>query len=130
MGDKKYGNTNNVPDHNGDEEAGTTNSERVERTFRDRVRKWGPGVGGGFASALGTFLFLIIPVINTWLANAKEISLAQVKNSAEQIQYISKRMEDSDKERDLYRTAMNSLNAKVIELQDKLFNCESDLRKK
>lgn len=81
-------------------------NRRFITTLRDRTPKWVSGVGGGFLGGLTTILFLIIPVVNTWIANAKEISLAQVRNSAEQIEYITRRMQDSDKERDLYKSEM------------------------
>lgn len=84
-----------------------------------RSGKWVSGLGGGVAGAVATILFVVIPVINTWLANTKEISLAQIKNTAEQIEYISKRMNDSDKERDLYRHEMLVCQKELRELKRK-----------
>lgn len=83
----------------------------------DRSAKWISSSAGGLVGAIGTVLFIVIPVIQTWLANTKEIQISQIKNNAdqiayitrttaEQIQYITKRMEDSDKERDLYKKEM------------------------
>lgn len=72
----------------------------------NRTNKWLPGVTGGVASAIITAILLVIPVINTWLENTKQIQLQQIKNTAEQVEYITKRMVDSDKERDLYKKEM------------------------
>ncbi len=83
----------------------------------ERATKWVSGVSGGVAGALLTALFIIIPVINTWLENSKEISMAQIRNSSEQIAYITKRMEDSDKERDLYKKEMLETQAQLREMQ-------------
>lgn len=85
----------------------------------ERATKWVSGVSGGVAGALLTALFIIIPVINTWLENSKEISMAQIKNSAEQISYISQRMSDSDKERDLYKSELMKVQQELRELQRK-----------
>lgn len=85
----------------------------------ERAAKWVSGVSGGVAGALLTALFIIIPVINTWLENSKEISMAQIRNSAEQIEYITKRMADSDKERDLYKKEMLETQSQLRELQKK-----------
>lgn len=74
--------------------------------LRDGSARWISGVSGGLAGALLTALLLVIPVVNTWLANTKEIQLQQIKNSADQIEYVTKRMQDSDKERDLYKSEM------------------------
>lgn len=86
-------------------------------SLRDRTPKWVSGVSGGLAGAVATILFIVIPVINTWLANTKEVSLAQIKNTAEQIEYITKRMEDSDKERDLYKSEMLLCQRELRELK-------------
>lgn len=83
----------------------------------DRSAKWISSGTGGLVGAVCTVLFIVIPVIQTWLANTKEIQISQIKNNAdqiayitkttaEQIAYITKRMEDSDKERDLYKKEM------------------------
>lgn len=93
---------------------GTLNGALSERTT-----KWVSSVSGGVAGALLTALFIIIPVINTWLENSKEISMAQIKNSAEQLDYITRRMSDSDKERDLYKKEMLETQAQLRELQKK-----------
>lgn len=49
---------------------------------------------------------ILIPVVNTWLENTKEVQILQIKNTAEQVAYITKRMEDADRERDLYKKEM------------------------
>lgn len=103
-------------------------SEKMHRSdrvgvFQNRNGKWVSGLGGGVAGAIATILFIVIPVINTWLANAKEVSLAQIKNTAEQVEYITKRMADSDKERDLYKSEMIVYQRKARELEDKLHSC-------
>jgi len=79
--------------------------------------KWVPSISGGLAGAVVTILFIVIPSVNTWLANTKEVNLAQIKNTAEQIAYITKRMEDSDRERDLYKQEMLSCQKQLRELQ-------------
>lgn len=83
----------------------------------DRNAKWVSGVTGGVASAFVTILFLVIPVVNTWLENTKQVQVLQIKNTAEQVEYITKRMQDSDKERDLYKSEM-------IEAQKELRECK------
>lgn len=90
---------------------------RTMGTFHHRDGKWISSVSGGLVSAIATILFIVIPVVNTWLANTKEISLAQIKNTAEQIEYITKRMQDSDKERDLYKSEMISCQQELRQLK-------------
>lgn len=79
--------------------------------------KWVPSISGGLAGAIATILFIVIPTVNTWLANTKEVNLAQIKNTAEQIAYITKRMEDSDRERDLYKQEMLTCQKQLRELK-------------
>lgn len=120
MGDKYNGSTNNLPnprDDSSENSSETEGSGYAPRTLRDRTPKWVSGGVGGVAGALGTFLLLVIPVVNTWLANAREVSLAQIKNSADQIAYVKKRMEDSDKERDIYKSEMLSCQKELRELK-------------
>jgi hypothetical protein len=102
--------------------------DNILARIRDSRGKWVPGISGGLAGGVATLLFIVIPVINTWLANAKEISLAQIKNSADQIAYISKRMEDSDKERDLYKSELLKAQLAARDLEAKLFSCENQNR--
>jgi hypothetical protein len=92
--------------------------EDVLVRLRNSSSKWVPSISGGLVGSICTVLFIIIPVVNTWLANAKEISLAQIRNNAEQIAYITKRMEDSDKERDLYRQEMTTCQKELRELKN------------
>ncbi len=93
-------------------------------TLPDRAEKRISSSLGGMAGAVGTLLVIVIPVVNTWLSNAKEISLAQIKNSAEQIAYIERRCAETDKERDLYRNELTSVRMKANELEDKLHSCK------
>lgn len=86
---------------------------RIPTGVKERL----PGISGGVAGGLLTALFIVIPVIQTWLANTKEVSLAQIKASAEQIAYITQRMADSDKERDLYKNEMLSCQKELRELK-------------
>lgn len=85
--------------------------------FPSGAAKWVPSISGGLAGAVVTILFIVIPSVNTWLANTKEVNLAQIKNTAEQMAYITKRMEDSDKERDLYKAEMLSCQKELRELK-------------
>lgn len=94
-------------------------SKDVDGAFSDRTTRWVSGISGGLAGALLTALVIVIPVINTWLTNTKEISMAQIENSAEQINYISKRMEDSNKERDFYKNEMLQIQNQLRELEKK-----------
>lgn len=71
-----------------------------------RSERWLSSGAGGLVGAIGTILVIVIPVVNTWLENTKQIQLEQMKNSAEQIKYAVQRMQDSDKERDLYKAEM------------------------
>lgn len=86
-------------------------------TFSNRSGKWVTRIGGGLAGGVITFVILVLPTVNTLIANARDISMAQIKENANniavvreqtdrQIAYITKRMEDSDKERDLYKAEM------------------------
>lgn len=95
----------------------TNEKKTILAQLSGRNAKWVPSVSGGLAGAIVTILFIVIPSVNTWLANTKEISLAQIKNTAEQIAYITKRMEDSDKERDLYKSEM-------LKAQQELRDCK------
>lgn len=88
----------------------------VNGTLSERANKWVSGSAGGLVGGILAVLFVVVPVINTWLSNTKEVSLAQIKNSADQIEYITKRMIDSDKERDLYKQEM--------------IQCQAELRKR
>ena len=100
----------------------------VNGAFSYRPGKWVSGGIGGLVGAVGTVLVIVIPVINTWLANTKEISLAQIKTTQEQIDFTIRRMQDSEKERDLYRQEMTVAQTKGRELDDKLATCQRELR--
>ena len=67
---------------------------------------WVSRISGSMGGVVLTSIAILIPLINTWLANTREVQLLQIKNTAEQVAYITKRMEDSDKERDLYKAEM------------------------
>lgn len=97
-------------------------------TFSNGNGRWVSRISGGMGGAIVTILFIVIPVVNTWLANAKEVSLAQIKNTADQIAYITQRMADSDKERDLYKQEMIAAQKKLREYEDKLSICMIELR--
>ncbi len=86
-------------------------------TLSHRSGKWVSSGIGGLVGAIGTILVIVIPVVNTWLANTKEISLAQIQNSADQIKYAVERMKDSDKERDLYKSEMLACQKELRELK-------------
>lgn len=65
-----------------------------------------------FGGLTGLFT-LLVPLIYFWITSTEKVSLAQiavateqVRVTAEQIQYITKRMNDSDMERDLYKSEM------------------------
>lgn len=88
----------------------------------DRAQKWLSSGAGGLVGAVGTLLVIVIPVVNTWLSNTKEIQLQQLKNSGEQIQYAVQRMHDTEKERDLYREEMTVA-------QRDLRTCQNELSK-
>lgn len=90
--------------------------------------KWVSSVGGGVASAIATFLLVILPVVNTWLANAKEVSLAQLKVAQEQLDYREQRRSDAEKERDLYRSEMLSAQKQARETEGLLYSCQRELR--
>lgn len=103
-------------------------NEGLSLSFSNRPGKWVSSGLGGLVGAFGTLLVIVIPVVNTWLANAKEISLAQIKNNADQIailtqensdrvKYITQRMSDSDKERDLYKSEMMSCQKELREIK-------------
>jgi hypothetical protein len=84
----------------------TSNDFDGVRGFPKKRDIWVSSVSGGLGGVvLGSMAFLI-PVVNTWLSNSREIQILQIKNTSEQIAYITKRMEDSDKERDLYKREM------------------------
>ena len=101
-------------------EKSSTNSQstNINAALSDRAVKWVSGLGGGVVSAVVTILFIVTPVVNTWLANTKEVSLAQIKVSTEQIQYVTQRMADSDKERDLYKQEMLRAQKELRDLQN------------
>lgn len=125
MGGKKRGDSDNVSNNsseNGEDFSQEENQSRLFTTLRNRTPEWVSGVGGGLAGGVATILFLILPSINTWIANVKEISLAQVKTNQEQIDYVVRRMEDSDKERDLYKQEM-------LTAQKELRACQTELSK-
>ena len=90
--------------------------QTLER-FPTKFPEWIPNISGGLVGSICTVLFIVIPVVNTWLANAREVSLAQIKNNADQIAYITKRMDDSDKERDLYKSEMIQCQKELRELK-------------
>ena len=77
---------------------------------------------------LSGILALLIPVMYFWLSNSKEVSLAQIKNNAEQIAYITRtcteqmdykdaRKLDAEKERDLYKTEMLACQQELRKLK-------------
>jgi hypothetical protein len=74
--------------------------------FSDRAEKQLSSGIGAVVGVFGTLLVIVIPVVQTWLNNAKEISLAQIQYSKEQVEIFKSRMQDSDKERDLYKSEM------------------------
>lgn len=90
--------------------------------------KWVSSVGGGVASAIATFLIVIIPIVNTWLANTKEISLAQLKLAQEQLDYKDARKLDAEKERDLYKAEMLEAQKVERDREAQLFSCLRELR--
>ena len=94
--------------------------EELNSSLRDSSSKWISGISGGVVSAIITVLFLVIPVVNTWLTNTKEVQILQIKNTSEQVAYITKRMEDSDKERDLYKKEMLECQQELRALQKKI----------
>lgn len=102
--------------------------ENILARFPTSVPKWLPSVGGGVASAAATFLIVILPVVNTWLANAKEISLAQLKVAQEQLDYKDARKLDAEKERDLYKGEMLKAQKNERETDALLFTCQRELR--
>lgn len=78
--------------------------------------------------AVITFTVLVLPSLNTYLANAKDISLAGIKDNADKIailtkehaermEYITQRMKDADKERDLYKSEMLSCQKELRSLR-------------
>jgi hypothetical protein len=97
----------------------TIEKKKILAGLSTGAARWIPGVSGGLAGAIVTILFIVIPVVNTWLANTKEISLAQIKNTAEQIEYVTSRMRDSDKERDLYKAEMLRAQQELRECKNK-----------
>lgn len=120
MGEKYNGNTGNKPSNGPEEYSDYQEGEDPSRALarlRGRHARWMSGGTGGLVGALCTLLFIVIPVINTWLANTKEVQVLQIKNTAEQIDYITKRMNDSDKERDLYKSEMLSCQKELRELK-------------
>lgn len=125
MGDK-YGSSNNLPNGGafGSTEKDTRDLESSPRAIPSGFSRWVAGGTGGFLGGLLAILYVVNPTINTWLQNAKEfqqsqkeVQLAQVKTNQEQINYITKRMEDSDKERDLYKSEMLSCQKEIRELR-------------
>jgi hypothetical protein len=96
--------------------------------LRNSGSKWIPSVSGGVASAVATFLLVILPVVNTWLANAKEISLAQLKVAQDQLDYKDSRKLDAEKERDLYKKEMLEAHQAEREAEAKFFSCQRELR--
>lgn len=101
----------------------TDKAEDVLARLRDSSPKWVPSVSGGVVSAAATFLIVILPLVNTWLANAKEVSLAQLQVAKEQMDYKDQRRLDSEKERDLYREQMNLGIIELRKLNQKLNKC-------
>lgn len=83
-----------------DNEHPTNEEKTLLAGLRDSRAKWLSSVSGGVASAVATFLIVILPVVNTWLANAKEVALAQLKVTQEQLDYKESRKLDAEKERD------------------------------
>lgn len=106
----------------------TIKDEDILARFRDRGLKWVPSVGGGVASAIATFLIVILPVVNTWLSNAKEVSLAQLEVAKEQMDYKDARKLDAEKERDLYKSEMLITQKALRELESYLYTCQKKLR--
>jgi len=102
--------------------------EDVLARLRNSSPKWVPSVGGGVASAAATFLIVILPIVNTWLANAKEVSLAQLEVAKEQMDYKDARKLDAEKERDLYKTEMLEAQKELRELEAYLYSCQKKLR--
>lgn len=102
--------------------------EAILAQFRGGSVKWLPSVSGGVASALATFLIVIVPVVNTWLANAREVALAQLKVAQEQLDYKDQRKSDAEKERDLYKIEMLEAQKGEREREAQLFSCQRELR--
>jgi hypothetical protein len=102
--------------------------EDVLVRLRNSGSKWIPSVSGGVASAAATFLIVILPIVNTWLANAKEVSLAQLEVAKEQMDYKDARKLDAEKERDLYKSEMLIAQKAVRELESYLYTCQKKLR--
>jgi hypothetical protein len=105
-----------MDEHN---DSNTDETKNLLAQLPSGAAKWVPSISGGLAGAIATVLFIVIPTVNTWLANTKEVSLAQIKNTAEQIAYITQRMQDSDKERDLYK-------AEMLKAQQELRECRNE----
>jgi hypothetical protein len=80
---------------------------------------WVSRLSGTVGGVVLVSFSLFIPVVNTWLANSREIQILQIKNTAEQVAYITKRMEDADKERDLYKKEMLECQQELRELRGK-----------
>ena len=109
-------------DNNSDE------TKNILARFPSGGSKWISSVGGGVASAIATFLIIILPIVNTWLANAKEVSLAQLRVAQEQLDYKDARKLDAEKERDLYKSEMLAAQKDEREREGQLFSCLRELR--
>ena len=106
----------------------TVKEEDVLARLRDSGSKWVPSVSGGVVSAAATFLIVILPLVNTWLANAKEVSLAQLQVAQEQMDYKDARKLDAEKERDLYKSEMLIAQKQNREIEAELYTCQRQLR--
>lgn len=106
----------------------TIEEESILARLPSSSSKWISSIGGGVASAVATFLIIILPIVNTWLANAKEISLAQLKVAQDQLDYKDARKADAEKERDLYKAEMLKAQKDERDIEALLFTCQRELR--
>lgn len=110
-----------------DDRKANENEDLLAR-LRGGSSKWIPSIGGGVVSAAATFLIVILPIVNTWLANAKEVSLAQLQVAREQLDYKDQRKNDAEKERDLYKSEMLKSQQTEREMESQLYTCLRQLR--
>lgn len=80
------------------EQHGIEDQKEAQARILKRIPVFGARVAGGLGGVFLTALLVLVPLLNTYLANVKEIAIAQAQTSAQQIAYLTTRMNDFEKD--------------------------------